>query len=84
VDREAKKQKLDDMLQRLGIDEDHIDDLVFEETDLSKEGIKWMALARFRTTNFFSPQIFEQHMCVAWSPTMEVKITALEHNLFTI
>jgi hypothetical protein len=58
--------------------------LIFEDTDLPKEGIKWMALARVHTSNFFSPQTFEQHMRVAWSPAKEVKITALEQNLFTI
>jgi hypothetical protein len=32
------------MLSRLGIDEDESDDLVFEdETEVPKEGIKWMA-----------------------------------------
>jgi hypothetical protein len=72
------------MLNRLGIEEDEIDDLVFEETDIPKEGIKWMALAKVHTTNYFSPQSFEQHMRVAWSPAKEVKFTALEENLFTI
>jgi hypothetical protein len=43
-----------------------------------------MALARVHTTNFFSPQTFEQHMRVSWSLAKEVKITALEQNLFTI
>jgi hypothetical protein len=49
-----------------------------------KEGIKWMALAKVHTMNYFSPKSFEQHMRVAWSPAKEVKFTALEENLFTI
>jgi hypothetical protein len=77
-------ENLGDLLNRLGIDEDEIDDLVFEETDLPKEGIKWMAIARVHTSNYFSPQTFEQHMRVAWSPAKEVEFTALEENLFTI
>jgi hypothetical protein len=40
-----KDEALNDMLKRLGIDEDEIDDLVFEETNLPTEGIKWMAIA---------------------------------------
>jgi hypothetical protein len=73
------------MLQRLGIDEDEIDDLVFEEEESApKEGIKWMALARVHTTNFFSPQTFEQHMRIAWSPAKEVEFHHIEGNLFTI
>jgi hypothetical protein len=79
-----KSGNLGDLLNYLGIDEDEIDDLVFEDTDLPKEGIKWMAIARVHTLNYFSPQTFEQHMRVAWSPAKEVKFTALKENLFTI
>jgi hypothetical protein len=79
-----KPENLNEMLNRLGIEEDEIDDLVFEETDIPKEGIKWMALAKVHTTNYFSPQSFEHAMRVAWSPAKEVKFTALEENLFTI
>lgn len=70
-----KDEGLDDMLQCLGIEEDEIDDLVFEEDDAApKVGIKWMALARVHTSNPFSPHTFEQHMKNAWSPAQEVKI----------
>jgi hypothetical protein len=48
---------LDDLLLRLGIDEDEIDDLVFEdEEEAPKQGLKWTALARVHTTNNFSSQ----------------------------
>ncbi|KAK1682888.1 hypothetical protein QYE76_043736 [Lolium multiflorum] len=81
----SKEERLDDLLQRLGIDEEEIDDLVFEEeADAPKEGIKWMALAKVHSMNFFSPQTFEQHMRFAWSPAREVKFRSLENNLFTI
>jgi hypothetical protein len=80
-----KQEALDDMLRRLGIDKDEIDDLIFEdEEEAPKEGIKWPALARVHTTKFFSHQTFEQHMKTAWSPTKEVTNKALEANLFTI
>jgi hypothetical protein len=47
---------INDLLQRLGIEEDEFDDLVFEEEAMApKEGMKWIALARVHTTNFFSP-----------------------------
>jgi hypothetical protein len=66
-------------------DEDEIDDLIFEDEETApKEGIKWMALARVHTSNYFSPQTFEQHMRTAWSPAKEVTFKALEPNLFTI
>jgi hypothetical protein len=46
--------------------------------------MKWFALARVHTENFFSPQTFEQHMRIAWSPAKKVKIKPIEANLFTI
>lgn len=80
-----KEDRIDNLLQWLGIDEEEIDDLVFEEeADAPKEGIKWMALVKVHYMNFFSPQTFEQHMRVAWSPARDVKFRALENNLFTI
>jgi hypothetical protein len=55
-----KEEAIDDMIQRLGIEDDEFDDLVFEdEEDAPKEGIKWMALAKVHTANYFSPQTFE-------------------------
>uniref|UniRef100_A0ACD6A4J7 Uncharacterized protein n=1 Tax=Avena sativa TaxID=4498 RepID=A0ACD6A4J7_AVESA len=80
-----KDESVNNMLLRLGIDDDEIDDLAFEEQeDAPKEGIKWMALARVHTIKNFSPQTFEQHMRVAWSPAREVKFNHHEGNLFTI
>jgi hypothetical protein len=80
-----KEERLDDLLQRLGIDEEEINDLVFEEeADAPKEGIKWMALVKVHSMNFFSPQTFEQHMRIAWSPAREIKFRNLENNLFTV
>jgi hypothetical protein len=69
-----KDESLDDMLQRLGFDDGEIDGLVFEEEkEVPKEGMKWLALARVHTSNYFSFQTLEQHMISAWSPTHEVK-----------
>jgi hypothetical protein len=80
-----KGEAIDDLLQRLGIEDDEIDDLIFEDEETApKEGIKWLALARVHTTNFFGPLTFEQHMKTAWSLAKEVIFQALEQNLFTI
>jgi hypothetical protein len=46
--------------------------------------MKWMALARVHAANPFSPQTFEQHMRVAWSPAKEIIFTPLEDKLFSI
>jgi hypothetical protein len=80
-----EKEKISDMLQRLGIEEDEYDDLVLEdEEEAPIQGLKWMALVRVHTSNFFSPQTFEQHMKAAWSPAREVQFQHLQGNLFTV
>jgi hypothetical protein len=67
------------------IEDDEIDDLVFEqEADAPVGGIKWMALVKVHTMNYYSSQTFEQHMRVAWSPAREIAFRALEDNMFTI
>jgi hypothetical protein len=82
---EGKDEGINELLKRLGFEEDEVDDLIFEEeSDVPLDGIKWMALARVHTSNYFSIQTFEQHMNTAWSPAKEVKFRALENNLFTI
>jgi hypothetical protein len=69
-----RTEGIDGMLQRLGIDDNEIDDLIFEEEEAApKQGMKWTALARVHTSNYFSPQTFEQHMKIAWSPAKEIK-----------
>jgi hypothetical protein len=53
-----KAETINSMLQRLGIEDDEIDDLVFKEDEAApKEAIKWMALARVHTTNFSAPRL---------------------------
>jgi hypothetical protein len=80
-----KAEAIGDMLQRLGIEEDELDDLVFEDEDSApRQGIKWMALAKVHTTNPFSPITFEQHMMNLWSPAQTIEFCHLEGNLFAI
>jgi hypothetical protein len=80
-----KQEAIGDLLQRIGIDEDELDDLVFEDEEaVPKQGIKWMALIKVHTTNQFSPITFEQHMRNAWIPAQKVEFNHLEGNMFTI
>jgi hypothetical protein len=65
--------------------EDELHDLAFkEERGVPKERVKWLASARIHASNYFTTQTFEQHMMIGWSPTRELKLPALEDNLFTI
>ncbi|KAK1629311.1 hypothetical protein QYE76_003626 [Lolium multiflorum] len=80
-----KEEAIGEMLNRLGIEDDELDDLVFEEEESApKQGIKWMALAKVHTANNFSPITFENHMRNAWSPAQPIEFNHLEGSLFTI
>jgi hypothetical protein len=73
------------LLQRLDLDEEEINDLIFEEEETApKQGLKWMALLKVHTANQFSPMTFEQHMRNAWSSAQRVEFNHLEGNLFTV
>jgi hypothetical protein len=78
------EERIDDMLHWLRIGEEDFDDLVFEDLEgVPKEGVKWMALARVHTHDYFSASTFEQHMKVAWSLAKEIQFNHLEGTLFT-
>jgi hypothetical protein len=77
-------ETIDAMLLRLGIDNEEIGDLVFEEEESIPKEVKWMVLAKVHTTNFFNLQTFEQHMRVAWSPAKEIQFHQIEENLFSV
>ena len=55
----SKPEAIDVMLQRLGFEEDEIDDFVLEDFDEAPIPGKWLALARVHTLNPFSIQTFE-------------------------
>jgi hypothetical protein len=81
----TKDEAIRDLLLRLGLEEDELDDLVFEEEDSApKQGIKWMALVKVHTNNQFSPMTFEKHMWNAWSPAQQIDFNHLERNIFTV
>ncbi|KAK1694816.1 hypothetical protein QYE76_011513 [Lolium multiflorum] len=47
--RSKKTETIGDLLQHLGIDDDELDNLVFEEEESTpKQGLKWMALAKVK------------------------------------
>lgn len=81
----GSKDGLDEMMWRMGIEDEEYNDVVFEKMeDLANEGIKWPALARVHTANEFAPPTFYSHMRTAWGMAQEVKFRALEKNHFTI
>jgi hypothetical protein len=68
----------------LGISEEDLDDVVFEEEErLSPEVTRWLAIARVLTDIEYSSFWFFKNMCSAWDLAQDVKTRSLESNLHT-
>jgi hypothetical protein len=73
------------MMAKLGLKEDDLDDVVFEEeVKQPEEDTRWMAVARVHTESVFSHYWFYKNMRSAWDLAKDVKIRAIEDNLFTL
>ncbi|KAE8772793.1 reverse transcriptase [Hordeum vulgare] len=73
------------LLERLTLQEDEADDLIWEE-ELDAEEIKskWLALGRLLTTKTYSHSALIADMRAAWNPTLKVTWRRIDANLFSI
>ena len=79
--------EVDDMQQmmaELGLREEDLDDVVFDEEEAPPEAVRWIALARVNTPKTYSQTWFYRNMRVAWDIAQEVKFKPLENNLYNI
>jgi hypothetical protein len=72
------------MLEKLGITEDDLDDVVFEEENQSEEVTPWIAIMKIHNDIDFSHFWFFKNMRSAWDLAKEVKIRVVEDNLFVM
>ncbi|KAM0922773.1 hypothetical protein ACQ4PT_005948 [Festuca glaucescens] len=81
----ASKDDIEAMMRELGLKEDDLDDVVFEEEQPTTEvDNRWMMLVRVNTDREFSNYWFFKNMRAAWDLAQEVKIRTLGDNLFTM
>ena len=74
-----------ELLDRLRLEEDELDDLVWEEEiDSTEEGPKWLAIARVLTGKSFGQGALMADMRAAWNPAHKVIWRIINPNLFTI
>ncbi|KAI5013542.1 hypothetical protein ZWY2020_036019 [Hordeum vulgare] len=64
--------------------EENLQDVVVDETDLPEESTRWMAIARVHTPKSYSQYWFYRTMRVTWDLAQDVKIRPLEENLYTL
>ncbi|KAM0848823.1 hypothetical protein ACQ4PT_054136 [Festuca glaucescens] len=73
------------MMQKLGMSEEDLDDVVFEEEEKQPDEVtRCMAIAKVHTQTEFSHSWFFKNMRSAWDLAKDVKIRVIEDNLFTL
>lgn len=73
------------LLKRLHLQDDEIDELIWEEeVDDTEEKPKWLALAKLLTEKSFSQSALIGDMRAAWNPAQEVVWRRINPNLFSI
>ena len=75
---------VEQMMKELGLKEEDLDDVIFDEQAAPPEGPRWVALARVNTSKTYSQTWFFRNMRSAWDLAQEVKFKPLEDNLYTI
>jgi hypothetical protein len=73
------------MLEKLGLSETDLDDVVFEEeVSQPEEMSRWMAVARVHMENEFSHFCFFKNMRSTWELAKDVNIQVIKENLFVM
>ncbi|KAE8768432.1 hypothetical protein D1007_60094 [Hordeum vulgare] len=77
------KGKIEDLMKELALQEDDMDDDVFEEADAPPtDDLRWMVLVCVHMDKGFSNYWFFRNMRSDWDLARPVKIKTLEENLF--
>jgi hypothetical protein len=77
-------ENIEQMMKRLGIVEDDLDDVVYEEEGpLPAEATRWLAIARVFTDSEYSSFWFFKNMRSAWDLAQQVETRSLDPNLHT-
>ncbi|XBJ08347.1 hypothetical protein VPH35_013683 [Triticum aestivum] len=72
------------MMAELGLHEEDLDDVVFDEKAAPPEVARWMAVARVHTDKPYNQYWFFKNMRAAWDLARDVKFRPLEDNLYTL
>ena len=76
--------EVEKMMQELGLREEDLDDVIFDEQTAQPEGPRWTALARVNTTKTYSQTWFYRNMRAVWDIAQEARFKPLEENLYMI
>ncbi|KAI5022517.1 hypothetical protein ZWY2020_059247 [Hordeum vulgare] len=83
----ARPSEIDDvelLMKELGLREEDLDNVAFDEKEAPTEAIRWIALARVHSAETYSQYWFFRNMKSAWNLAEEVIFKPLEENLYTV
>ena len=80
----ARHEELESMMKELGLREEDLDDVIFDEQVVPPEGPRWVALARVNTSKTYSQTWFFRNMRSAWDIAQEARFKPLEENLYMV
>jgi hypothetical protein len=81
----SRKEDLDVMLKKLGLCEEDLDDVVFEEESLRPvESTRCLAISGVHTNRDFNLFWFCMTMHSAWDLVRELKFSSSENNMYTM
>ena len=64
---------VESLMKELGLREEDLDDVVFDEKEASPKATRWMAIARVHMDKPYSQAWFFQNMRSAWNLARDVK-----------
>jgi hypothetical protein len=80
-----KEEELAALMEELGLDEEDLDDVIFEEEAPPQvESPRWFAVAKVHTDSGYSQSWFFANMRSAWGLAQDVKFRAIESNLYIL
>lgn len=80
----AATEEIDKMMEELGLRDEDLDDVVFDEKEAPANAARWMAVARVHIDKPYSQYWFFKNMRAAWDLAHDVKFRPLESYLYTM
>src|SRR4051812_24629341 len=81
----TNKSDLNSMMEHLGLQEEDLDDVVFEEfVEDPEANPRWLAVVKVYTEKRYSRATFFRSMRAAWDLPIETRFRPLEENLYSI
>ena len=76
--------EVEQLMAELGLREEDLDDVVFDEKEAPPAATRWMSVCRVHISKPYSQYWFFKNMRSAWDLAHEVKFRPFEENCYTL